>query len=359
MFYHRCSETRDIKAESFCTLSKSTRHDPCAIFAHLVPIFKQILEKVPNVSTLYVLSDSPSTQYRNKTIFYILATHISDYLKVKSVAWNYSESGHGKGAPDGIGAVIKRTADRLVAQGKDISNFDSLLHELKFNCHGVYLETVDAESITEFEKQIPNILTSFSGTMKVHQATWNISNPQVVNFRRLSCNFCGLGETCSHYNLGSITLKQLNQISELPIPAKVSNTEFPEKNVLLIADVYSDSDDEAEATIHLKSRKFSLNDFVLVQYPADSGVHYVGTIVEEFPKVVESIFYSSNNTSYQYRINFMKKLPGVNTSIFVWPEQKDEEIVDESNIVFTLENPTPFRRGKFSFDYNFLGYHMK
>lgn len=35
-------------------------------------------------------------------------------------SWNFSESGHGKGAPDGIGAVLRRTADNIIRQGKDI-----------------------------------------------------------------------------------------------------------------------------------------------------------------------------------------------------------------------------------------------
>lgn len=35
----------------------------------------------------------------------------------KSWQWLYSEAGHGKGAPDGVGAAIKRQADAHVARG--------------------------------------------------------------------------------------------------------------------------------------------------------------------------------------------------------------------------------------------------
>jgi len=36
-----------------------------------------------------------------------------------SSIWNFTEAGHGKSAA-GIGAIVKRTADRIVAFGEDI-----------------------------------------------------------------------------------------------------------------------------------------------------------------------------------------------------------------------------------------------
>jgi hypothetical protein len=37
----------------------------------------------------------------------------------------YSESGHGKGAPDGVGGCLKRYAETQVALGRDICDFKS------------------------------------------------------------------------------------------------------------------------------------------------------------------------------------------------------------------------------------------
>ena len=34
--------------------------------------------------------------------------------------WNFFESSHGKGAPDGIGAALKRIADNLVSHKNDV-----------------------------------------------------------------------------------------------------------------------------------------------------------------------------------------------------------------------------------------------
>lgn len=46
--------------------------------------------------------------------------------------WNFLESGHGKGAADGVGVVIKRAADKAVeTRGKDIICANDIVNELK------------------------------------------------------------------------------------------------------------------------------------------------------------------------------------------------------------------------------------
>lgn len=110
--------------QAFCTASKQLKHDPIAIVNHLQPIFEVI---GPNITTLNFLSDSPSSQYRNKSMFYSMFHFIiPSFPNLNKLTWNYSESGHGKGAPDGIGAVVKRTADKVVSSNaEDIANFET------------------------------------------------------------------------------------------------------------------------------------------------------------------------------------------------------------------------------------------
>lgn len=84
------------------------------------PIFPKIIQQM-----LFV-SDSPATQYRNKTMFYFLACQLHLlFPTMKEVSWNYLESEHRKSAPNGIGGVTKRTADRLVAEGKNVGSFET------------------------------------------------------------------------------------------------------------------------------------------------------------------------------------------------------------------------------------------
>ena len=66
---------------------------------------------------MYVFSDGPTTQYRCKDNFYMLSK-VPIELGYQRINWSFMEAGHGKGAPDGIGAVVKREADRAVLHDK-------------------------------------------------------------------------------------------------------------------------------------------------------------------------------------------------------------------------------------------------
>ena len=115
----------DLK-KAYCTVSEDLNHGPVAIFEHFKPIFDEYVGRIDN---LYVLSDSPSSQYRNRTMFYVMFNYIIPYFNnLKHFQWNYSESGHSKGAPDGIGASVKRSCDHAVAYGVDVSNFEKFFN---------------------------------------------------------------------------------------------------------------------------------------------------------------------------------------------------------------------------------------
>lgn len=50
-------------------------------------------------------------------------------LGIPRFEWIYSESGHGKGPADGVGAAIKRRADETVAKGGSVTNAEDI-HQL-------------------------------------------------------------------------------------------------------------------------------------------------------------------------------------------------------------------------------------
>ncbi|OWR42782.1 hypothetical protein KGM_211517 [Danaus plexippus plexippus] len=111
-----------IQPVSVCTISRCIRHDVAATWAHLIPLIQRALDINPFNTTIHFLTDSPVSQYRNKYMFYIITTIQNDFDFISRITWNYTEAGHGKGAPDGVGAVLKRTADKMVSYGRDIGN---------------------------------------------------------------------------------------------------------------------------------------------------------------------------------------------------------------------------------------------
>lgn len=90
---------------SFCGLSDSLEHGPAAIWEYINALIDDIKLHHPSVDTLHFYSDGPTTQYRQKGNFYKFSTvvHTKGF---SNATWNFSEAGHGKGTPDGVGAAL-------------------------------------------------------------------------------------------------------------------------------------------------------------------------------------------------------------------------------------------------------------
>lgn len=148
------------------------------------------------------------TQYRNKSMFFLIATLLSKEFSVTSIIWHFSERGHGKGAPDGVGGCIKRICDGHVAKGNDVSNLDDLMACLSLNCKGIQLFKIDESRFSEIDLLLKESATRpFKGTLKIHQITWHKQNPHVIHARRLSCLNCAAHERCPHYEIGQIQIQ--------------------------------------------------------------------------------------------------------------------------------------------------------
>lgn len=59
--------------------------------------------------------------------------------------------------PDGIGGTVKRTADRIVNEGKDVGSFLSLINILRENLRSIQIEIVRGDEITEAKVNIDEI----------------------------------------------------------------------------------------------------------------------------------------------------------------------------------------------------------
>ena len=68
------------------------------------------------------------------------------------------EAGHGKGPADGIGAVIKRTADRMIANGDDVTDAETMMKVLKTANTTVKLYLVTEKEIETVRELLPKSL---------------------------------------------------------------------------------------------------------------------------------------------------------------------------------------------------------
>lgn len=211
VYYSTDSQTpqNHLKTTCFCTVSENLRHDPVLICAHLKPIIEQIKLLTPDLRELHILSDGPTTQYRNKTMFYMIANYLSKIISAHTIIWHFTEAGHGKGAPDGIGGCMKRICDKAVANGKDVSNMESFIKCLKLNCKNINVIPIDDKDVCEIQEiAADNNIRPFKGTFQVHQISWSALEPDLLHARRLSCISCAAHVKCPHYEIGQIKVQQ-------------------------------------------------------------------------------------------------------------------------------------------------------
>lgn len=208
---------------SFCTLSQSLRHDAAAIIAHLLPILRKYLEKFPEVNHLHFFSDGPTTQYKNKTSFYLFSTYLPKVFKnVEKISYNFTEAGHGKSCADGVGAVIKRTADQATAHGADVENIGALVKIIQEQKINIYTEVVNVNDIEEIDKHIPDDIETFKGTMRAPQWTWK-KGAHDLYFNEMSCYTCTPGQQCSHFHIGRHPQRRVEKVKK----RKISQVQKP------------------------------------------------------------------------------------------------------------------------------------
>lgn len=293
--YYKSPATGDIETKSFCSLSESLRHDACAVYAHLKEIFARLLVHT-SINSVHILTDSPSTQYRNKSMFYLFSNHMVKDFDLRKASWHFHEASHGKGAPDGIGAYVKRTADRLVAHGKDIQDLETLYRTLTEKNTKVEVFLVTEQEIQDVYQLLPSKLKPIKNTMRVHQVTWDISEPSKIYVRRLSCVSCQ--KDCVHFGIGSHTY-------DMEIPAVILQPDFNSEGSLspdIITSCYPRlrnrrvlySDDESEEFVeeNLSCAKNAPGDDIQQEIPdaevqnrpedavAQSSVNLIGYINE-------------------------------------------------------------------------------
>jgi len=104
--------------QSYVFISDEPNHDAKFVFALLRKLVPELVKLIPGLNFVHYWTDSPTSQYRNKTIFKIVSCH-EEFFNVLA-SWNYMEAGHGKGPCDPIGGTAKRKADLAVKNDKAV-----------------------------------------------------------------------------------------------------------------------------------------------------------------------------------------------------------------------------------------------
>lgn len=276
-----------------------------------------------------------------------MATKFSEEIPcIESFTWNYTESGHGKGAPDGIGATCKRTADFVVNSGGDINNIDQFVKVIQERCPGIRCIAIDGKDIQEMVDKIEKESADqkgFKGTLKVHQVAGVYSfilglpkKCKTITMKSLSC-FCNI--SCEHNKIGNInyTVKRKWTVEEVFTESEPEDLESVKPELKLTPNKYPQRSDNDEAeTSGIRHSSYNTGDYVLVKFPT-KNVEY------RYAAVINDIDEDEN----ELRVTFLKICNQKGQTFRI--DEQDISDVSFDQIIQKLDNPDLIVKGRREF----------
>ena len=334
-------------SSSICTFSDSICHKAAATWAGISGLLYEILRE--GYMKIVFISDSPTKQYRNRYIASLLEDLVDTYPEEITVKWIYLESGHGKGAADGVGATVKSKLKKITARD---DNADFSAEELK---NSYQEEDQNVRVITYSKDDVDNIKKSSIYTNAV--AKKGIASCHEIAITR--------GKTALKKRSGELVYKtftrRVSTPASLPIPASTT----PSRPVFDPASPGSTSTmaDEIPATLtiinsfstppsaeaytpgsyrELLGNKRLYDDLIWVVLRVQTlkqkrTLHYVGQIMR----------YIEEEEVYMVQPYTLTNSPG--PVMFIFKKLNEPECYIEDDILFTLEKPTILPRNKIQF----------
>lgn len=253
-------EEGEVQARCFATVSDNIEHQAHAVWAHMTPILERAALQYPNTEQVHFFSDSPSSQYRNRTNMYLMKITVPKIMRnVKFMSWNFTAAGHGKGPMDGVGGALKRMADYHVSHGTDITSsaeFISTLQKSK-----VMLIEIKDEEVKHLKSEVSNMnIPEIKGIMNSYQVT---CNEGLMYMNSFSCFSCPTDKACEHFMLDEIFKNtSATGVGKKKGPKKMASKEnrLSESSPLdLLArqlDIESDSDSN-DIVLPVRPKRFS------------------------------------------------------------------------------------------------------
>ena len=151
---------------SFGCISDDTNHMSEATWVSTNDLLQDLVHE-KEVTIINIISDSPVSQFRNKTTIYLMKQFAMN--KQVDLRWIFLEAGHGKGVADAVGAALKRNFDQAISYKPDDSfkNAMDLLDAVE-NSSNIKLFTYDKLDVEKLRKSIPKLVT-VKGTAEFHE----------------------------------------------------------------------------------------------------------------------------------------------------------------------------------------------
>lgn len=300
MIVHYRDQTGTLQHITFVGISDEKSHSAITTFTFIQKLIPKVQDDLPSLKYVHFITDSPASQYRNRTIAKLIANFPAFFPGLKA-SWEYLEAGHGKGPCDGIGGSVKKSADIAIKKGCVIANASEFYMWAQENLGHIKSVFITPEEIQQSERKLRNPI-AIKGLSLIHTLR---PYENAIWMRECSCykQCCQSVPTCSGWIKTDVSVN--DKISEET--SQVNNAE----NVILTRNATTIS---ADAPVTEAGPRYSIHDFVEARYGKRL---YIGQVQEYAPDTND------------YYISFMRK--GRNGQ-YIWPPRKDEVWVIESAI---------------------------
>ncbi|MES9879799.1 MAG: hypothetical protein ABW185_02860 [Sedimenticola sp.] len=289
-------------------VSDTMSHNASTVFAMLKKLIPKIKNEYPQLSTVHYLTDSPTSQYQNKSIFNLLCHHEAE-LSVHA-RWDYLEAGHGKGPCDGLGGSVKRSADMAVKRGKAVIQtaedfYAWAVSETESSVSYYYVSQNEYDEAYQHIQHKNIGIKPVPKTMTIHAAV-PLSTTRIA-VRKTSCN-C---DVCIINIQGGCPGWEIYDMRK-----QISENEC-ESNEAITDPINQPGNETGTYT-------FMEGEFVAAEY---EGQWFVGRITD----IDDS----------ELQINFMTSHSGKIGSSFKWPNARDEIWIHTRDVIMRLPEPQP------------------
>ena len=219
-----------VSHESFVGISEEKAHGAPTTAAFISKLIPEVLKILPDLKCIHYITDSPSSQYRNKSVIKLISQHTRWYEGVLCT-WEFLETGHGKGPCDGVGGGVKKAAENAVKSGKVISSAKELFEwgeKYDGNMKFVFVAHGD---VKRFEQKLNNA-QYVKGVSKCHSLR---PHNQFIWMRETSCfnPCCWEAPTCPGWEKTVVKICSLDknpvepssgQVDAIPMHEAVPST---------------------------------------------------------------------------------------------------------------------------------------
>lgn len=337
---YKRNNNNELEHQSVVFVSEVLNHNAAMVTVITDKVIELTRDFVDNLEAIHFWTDSPTSQYRNKTIFNYI-----NKLCLKNIksSWQFFESGHGKGPCDGIGGTTKRNADNAVKKGVIIQDAEEFFRWASTSDSTIKYVKVNEEEYNESVKRVEeNIVKPIKGTMKIHSVVSNEKGFILTRDTTCACDKCfdyeiGFREdTLCLWSKHQLELKRATVACQETDNQKLEETKMKQEKQSELKESNTDTNNnEVRLTkTNEPELKWKEDDYVVVLYDQQCYIGQVTDIDEDENEVEVNCMEKCNKIEGRYK----------------WPSKEDKIWLNYKHILKVIPMPTATAKSKRMFN---------